>query len=403
MSLAEFRRKIRLATDAANKGIKYPRLTDAGDVPNTYQLRRPSGIMQLDIDTAGGLPAGGISYISGADGAGKTWLLYNYFAMHQRLYGEMASICYAPTEFLPDYMFMRSLGCRVSVPEMMLDQVDQDRKNMRMPKLTKAEREELRQQTGVFKLLRAPTSEGLLDGLLEIYERNVFHIIAVDSISVLLPSAEAALDSLGEFPQQAANASLVTRFLQHFHSHTQGLGAAPNITTLIFTSQMRANRKKSEGGYGAKYLPDSTEATGAYAARHGKLVDILLKSSTKEKAGPKDPTIAAKLLKWEIVKAKAGSHDNVVGEYTFRYDTPWDHIPHLVATAIQYGVAVENNGQLTFLCRNTSTPLPTKSGADMRDMDLNAVRTLFTTDPDAEMIVRREITAAAGVKTCLYI
>ena len=115
MSVADLRRRVRLATDAINKGMKYSRMADTEDVSNTYLLRRPSGIMQLDVDTGGGLPAGGINYISGPDGSGKTWLLYNYFATHQRLYGEEASICYVPVEFLPDYKFMRLCGCIIAL------------------------------------------------------------------------------------------------------------------------------------------------------------------------------------------------------------------------------------------------------------------------------------------------
>lgn len=405
MSLAEVRRKIRLASDAINKGSKYKLVEDAINVPNPFQLRRPSGIMQFDIDTGGGLPAGGICYLSGPDGSGKTLMLYNYFAQHQRIYGEEASILYAPVEFLPDYKFMRKIGCDVAIPDRMLDEVDRDRLGRRLPKLTKQERAANQTVTGSFKVLRTQTSEEMLDALLTAYASNAFHIIAVDSVSVLQASAEAALDSLADNPQQAANATLLTRFMQHFHPLAAGLADELVTTTVIFTAQVRANRHKSElPSYMAKWEKDWATTGGANAMKHGKLIDVQIWSEGKEKEGTKDnKKIVGKTLKWNLVKGKAGTHDNITGEYSYRYDAPGDHIPSLLSAGIQHGIAVESAGHITFLDKLINGVLVTPMGTELKDIPgIQGLRNLLATDPGAEQTIRREILTAAGIGTCLY-
>ena len=404
-NLAEIKRKLNVAEHAINKGAKYARIANTSDVPNPFFLRRPCGITQLDVDTGGGLPAGGICYVSGPDSSGKTWLLYNYFAMHQKIYGEAASILYAPVEFLPDYKFMRQIGCKVSFPESMLDQIDRDRQLRRMPKLNKAERFDLTSQVGNFKVLRATTAEEMLDSLLIAYESGAYHIIAVDSISVLQASVEASLATLTDNPQQAANATLLTRFMQRFHPLTLGLTSMPVETTMIFTAQVRANRHKSEApAYIAKYLKD-WQAGGANAMKHGKLIDIQMWSEGKDKEGPTGAKrVVAKTIKWNLVKAKAGAHDNTEGEYTYRYSTPGDNTQSIIDCAMKYGVASETKGtgELTFHDKMTGEVLQ-NNGAPLTGIKgLAGLQALLKQDPGTEFLIRREILSAAGIGTCLY-
>jgi RecA/RadA recombinase len=407
-TLAELMRKRRTLIDQINKKFKgWRAIDDVGNVPNPFQLRRPSGIMQLDIDTGGGLPAGGICYLSGPDGAGKTWLLYNYFAMHQKIYGNKASILYAPVEFLHDHKQMRRIGCQVAIPERMLEEIDTDRIARRLPKLTKQERAALRTQVGVVDVLRTETAEELLDSLLAAYKSNVYHIIAVDSVSVLQASAEAVLNTLADNPQQAANATLLTRFMQRYHPLTLGLSKEPLTGTVIFTAQVRANRHKSElPSYMAKWEKDWATTGGANAMKHGKLIDAQLWSEGKDKeVGPnKTKVTIGKTVKWLLVKGKAGTNDNITGEYSYRYSAPGDHIPALVSTGVQYGAAVlGDDDRITFLDKQTGEALPTRKGTKLADIKgLQGLRDLLESEPDAEFTIRREILAAAGVGTCLY-
>jgi RecA/RadA recombinase len=401
-SLAEVRRNVKLATARINKGSKYQLIVPCEEVENTFFLRRPSGIMNLDCDTGGGLPAGGTAVISGPDGAGKTYLLYNYFAAHQRIYGDYASILYAPVEFLPDYKYMQKMGLRVHMPDANIAQIDRDRVNTRRPKLTKQEIAELQKQVGFFEILRAQTAEEYLDAILTAYASRAFHIIAVDSISMIMPDAEAALETLDKNPQQAALASLMTRFFQHLHPLTSGL-EGPNSTTLILTAQVRSNRNKATAlPHIAKYLKDWA-TTGAHALRHGKLMDIQISAAGKEREGSGDSKrIVGKLMKWELVKAKAGSHDNIFGEHSYMYDDPGDYITPIYETAIRYGAAQEIGKTITFL-DGAGTPLVTDEGTVLSGIPgKDGLRDVLRAEPAAEWLIRRTIHTASGGGTCLY-
>ena len=400
---AQRKRKLTAIKTQLNK--KGTVITTADEAPNTFQYRRPSGIMQLDIDTGGGLPAGGLSVVSGPDGAGKTWLLYNYFMMHQRIYKENASILYCVVEFLPDYKYMRNVGVQVPLPDSMLDEINMDRVARDLPKLTKAERASFKTTVGSFDILRAPTAEAILDAVLKAYASNAYHIIALDSVSVMQASAEAQKDTLQDIPQQAANANLLTRFMQKFHPLTLGL-EDPNMTTLISVAQARANRKKSEmPSYIGKWQKDWQPSQGAHALRHGKLIDILIHASGKDK-DKKTGIIKSKTVKWELVKGKAGTHDNIVGETTYTYDDPGDHISNLVFTGMKKGVIVESEGRLTVIDRMNQQPLTMLVDGDRRTLtDIEGpqeLRNIFREHLDIELRVRREILTAAGVGTCLY-
>ncbi|MCI0563294.1 MAG: hypothetical protein MN733_32860, partial [Nitrososphaera sp.] len=92
------RQKLMALMNKINREAGIPALRFADDDPNPYYLRRPCGIMQLDIDMGGGAPAGGLSTVCGPDNAGKSLLLYMFFAMHQRLYSRESYIGYCIPE-----------------------------------------------------------------------------------------------------------------------------------------------------------------------------------------------------------------------------------------------------------------------------------------------------------------
>jgi hypothetical protein len=335
--------------------------------------------------------------------SGKTYLLNNYFAMHQRIYGESASILYAPVEFLPDYVHMSKVGCAVALPDQMIAEINRDRLFRRMPLLTKEETTALKRQVGVFAILRTQTAEEMLDSLLRAYASNAFHIIAVDSISVLQAKVEAALDTLEDNPQQAANASLLTRFMQRFHPLTLGLSDELVTTTTIFTAQVRSNRKKSEvPSYMSKYMKDWATTGGANAMKHGKLIDIQIWSDGKEKEG-KDKEVVGKTMRWDLVKGKAGTHDNITGEYVYRYKEPGEHTRSIIESGVSHGVCVEVDGGLTFLHAQTKEPLILSNGMTLQGIPgVGGLKEIFNQSLEAELMVRREILAAAGVERCLY-
>src|SRR5690606_37891032 len=115
-----------------------PVLVAAEDLSVNSYLRRPSGVMQLDIDTGGGLPAQSMVTIGGPPNAGKSTLLYHYYGMHQRLYGESSYIAHACPEGL-DYIQARRCGWVIPVPLNVIEAMQKEREESGEPLLTQDE------------------------------------------------------------------------------------------------------------------------------------------------------------------------------------------------------------------------------------------------------------------------
>lgn len=398
LTLAEKKRRVTALMNKLNPKDGPPVLAYANQVPNPFYLRRPSGIMALDIDCAGGLPAGGLSYLSGPDGAGKTMLLYRYFAMQQRLHGANCYLALAPTESAPDYWFMRKCGMKVAIPDDNIEEMDEDRKRRGLPPFTKEERASFKEQTGHFSLILGQTSEEILDHLYEVIMSGVFNIAALDSVSAICSSSEWAKETLEKNPQQAANAGLLTRFMQRYHPLTTGYGGR-NETTVIFTSQVRSNRSKADApGHIQKYLKDWAP-TGAWAAKHAKLFDIVISPGEKLRAKKKFEgeagEVIGKEVRWELIKGKAGAHENTRGEINMTYEHGIDTVGNIIDCGMQWGAIIEKAGKLTVRTEGGTAPVIENISS------VEKLREMLTTDSVFEMAVRREVLAAANIN-CKY-
>lgn len=369
-------------------------LAHANDAPNTYALRRPSGVMQLDIDTGGGIPSGGISMLSGEDNAGKTHLLFKYMAMHQRLYGDDSCIGMACIEQSFDFAQALHAGITVSIPDEILADWNKMREARGIPHYTAEERRFFKRQAGEFIIIRGATGEETLEAVLGIAARKLFGIIGLDSVSALLPQADAD-KSLDEEAKRAARANLMTQFFAHYYRHSTGLDGL-NPTTLIFTQQVRSNQDRANApSYLQRYIPDYA-VTGARATRHGKLIDVMVKSGekvTRTISGVKH--IIGKEMKWEITKGKAGAHDNVYGSTNFYYDRGVDTLETVIETGQRLGTLVTCSDGLYSIRPETG------EATDLGAPDVATLRKLMEVDFEFELNLRREILATAGIK-CIY-
>jgi RecA/RadA recombinase len=371
----------------------------ASDVPNTYELRRPSGIMQLDLDTGGGLPAGGLSYVSGPDNSGKTFLIMLYMLMHQRLYGPQSSLAYACVEGGFDFKRAINMGLKVAVPDETIKQWDMERMQRGFPAYTKTDWEFFKQQIGEFVLIGGNTGEEILQTTLNAIRAKLFGIVAVDSVSIILPEADADKD-LDEANKRAANASLITDFIKHYTPLTSGLDGL-NYTTLIFSSQVRSNQERANANPSIQKYIKQWATTGAYAGKHGKLIDICVWSGEKiYKTVHKEKAVVGKETKYEIMKGKAGAHDNVQGSFTFYYDSVLtggvDQYDSIITAGIRLGVIREVNGKISVIRPETGEPSEIQGIPGFPTF----VR-MMQVDFDFELAVRREVLAAKGIM-CLY-
>jgi RecA/RadA recombinase len=368
------------------------------------------------------LPAGGLTYLSGPDGAGKTFLLYKYIAMNQKLYGERSAVALAVSEAAPDHFFMRKCGVQIAIPETMLEERINERKERGLPSFTKEQLREFRSKTvGTVKLLRGAHGEELLGAVLECFDAGIFDIIALDSVSAVLPEADAGKD-LDEPGKRAAAAGMLTKFFQHYLNGTTGYYGL-NPTTVIFTSQVRSNSKKAEApAHIQKYLPDYAPQ-GAWAAKHGKLIDILVKGGAKEKEEVKvTPSslgeLAAqqrnkrvqvgKTVQYEVLKGKAGVHEGITGEFEFHFPASATEMNDpsklltedqrmVLVSAMQRGILFEREGLVTVYDLATQQPYP-----NLKDIaGINRLVDMMRADFELELMLRRAVLSAAAIE-CAY-
>lgn len=399
---ADRKRVLKTLLSQINTQAKYTVAAMADDVVSPYFLRRPSGIMQLDIDTGGGLPAGGVSMVSGPDNAGKSYLLYKYYAMHQRLYGNKSMLALAPVEGAPDYWFMRKAGMRIAIPDVMIEERQAERRQRGLPTFTKAERADFKDQIGEIIILAGQTGEHLLDAVHDSVRTNLFGIIGIDSFTALLPEEQAKQSTLEDDGRRASHATLATNFFQRLYPFLLGMWGR-NDTTILCTQQVRANNKKSEApSHIQKYIRDWAPA-GSYAARHGKMIDMLVwngeKVRGKKKSGSEESApVIGKWINWELMKGKAGAHDNTRGDVEFLYDGFTNDLQDLVMTGIRYKAIVEDEGCLNLVNQNSGEIMSEfaqvpNSDAFIAKMQAGGI--------DSELTVRREVLAAARIE-CAY-
>lgn len=376
--------------DGGHKVIAY-----ASDIPNTYELRRPCGVTQLDIDTGGGLPAGGMCMLSGPEGAGKSELLLSYMVMHQRLYGDNSMLAWMPLETQFDFKLALRRGLRIRVPSRMVDQWREERFQRGLTDFTKEERESFNQQIGEFVLLGGNTGEEALEAVLACVEKGIFGIIGVDSINGLMPAANVDKD-LSEEQKRAAHATLMTKFCNHYIPLTTGLNGV-NETNLIFVQQVRSNQQKATApSYMQAYLKDWA-TSGAWAMKHYKLVDIIVHTGqTLKKQINGQKVTVGKEVKWELDKGKAGCHDGVTGSIPFYYDGGIDKIGSLIVAGVKLGVIREADAGVEILKPETG-----EVNEELFAPSLGHLDSMLRQDFDFELRVRMEVMAGAGI-SCLY-
>lgn len=356
---------------------------------NSY-LRRPTGVMQLDVDLGGGFPAQSFVTIGGPPQAGKSTIMYHTFAQHQRLYGDESFIAIGTPEGGIDYIQARRCGWIIPFPTNVIEAMQQSRREQGYPPLTKEEVAELRREVGCNTIIETGTMEEILDATEDLLRSHLYGLVGLDSYESLIPGAEAGLDSLEENAQQAARANLITRFLQHYGPIKR---APEHYTTFIMTTQVRTNRKKAEApGPIQKYLPDYSDDKSAWALQHWRSIHLQVGSGEKIKEGKDSKTILGKQFTWKLPKGKEGTHDNIVGETPYYYDDRCFNIQNTVLlTGLRYGVIRETGGALTFY-RN-GVPDDYLCHIHGKEMFIQALLEM----PSIEWDVRREICMVANV------
>ena len=320
----------------AKKNKKPYVISLASEFHNPFDLRRPSGLISLDLATGGGLPAGGLCEIAGPEGVGKNYLANRYISRVQEIYGDDVGIAVICFEASYDKSYARRCGVHVAYDDYEIERLRQERVS-KGKELSDEEIAQLKKQVGQFVIIR-DDPESALDMTIDIIASNAFQIVLLDSWDALL--VEDARDkSFEESERVGSMSTLQTRFARKlFHalnsSSTKGYGE--NETTIIALRQVRANM--SAMPYQRKW-----KVGGAQALKHTNLVQIVLSPGSRIKDGS---TYIGKEVNWEIGKGKAGCHDGPRGTFRYYYDPPHiDEVEDFLQAMYKAGIIRKKRGK----------------------------------------------------------
>lgn len=323
--------------------VKVPgsRVTAAKDAETAFLLRRPTGILSLDLATGGGFPAGGLSEIHGKENVGKNYLCNLLVQQNQRIYGEQSNVAIASVEYPYDKLFARKSGVSVALSESEIRKMEMERGE----DFDDDTRNELMTQTGGIHLLSAPNAEMLLDMIFECVRADLFQLILIDSIATLLVSDE---DENGLMDKKMNGLALPRTVALFFRKLTAAYynqpHNRPNLTSLVVTNQIMAHI----GGFARPGMLPPTTVKGGYALKHGKLLSIELKRGETEKVAKSK---VGHEVKWRVTKGKAGCADGAEGVFSFSTqaaDFGADMREDALHVALSAGVFTKSAAQYAF-------------------------------------------------------
>lgn len=382
-----------------NARMKSTVLKRADEANTSYLLRRPTGILSLDIALGGGFPASAPSVIVGPDSAGKDYMLYRMMGEQQRLHGDSFAGLLYMTEFKLDKAFARKSGFIVGYTDEELDEADAARQREGRPPLTAEERAELQHQIGQVVIIDDVIADYAFDAVIDAIAANEFHIVAVNSIGFLQTLAKEETDSFSEFAQQSNEAVLLTKFMTELAltlNRTPPNGTR-NETAVVLINQMRTRRDaRIIPGRPATDKDKMQPAAGAMALKHGKAVELTLFKgpSITDQSDPKNPEILGREVRWEITKGKLGTHDNIKGVFNYLYEHGADTIGDMLKVGVSLEVVKRAGSWHEWISEENS---------EMRfkvNSEANARRFLME-HPEVHETFRKECLRAARI-TCRY-
>ncbi len=347
-------RKARLAavTASVNKAMGATVVQRAEALSSAHVLRRPTGILSLDIGLQGGFPASAITVIVGPDGAGKDYLLWSTAAECQRIYGDDFAMAVYLTEARLDKQYMKDIcGFQVGMSEAELEEADLAQEAAGLPALTAEQREHYSRQIGSLYVILGVSAEDGFDAIIEYIESNSCQIVAVNSIGFLQTEAKEKTDSFKEFAQRSSEAMLLSKWAPKLAMTLNRDVAAGerNETSIILINQVRAaEAKRMMPGRIAQDKDRYRPATEAWALKHGKAVELSIHNGPKKyDLNAKPPVVLGRNKTWEVTKGKLGLHEGIKGDFDYFFEFGADLIGDLVTVCKSLGV-LEGAAWLTY-------------------------------------------------------
>lgn len=304
---------------AKTGGVKFQ---TAKEVVSPYSLRRPVGILSVDLSLRGGVPAGTVMQVYGPEGVGKDYIFNSMAAQVQENYGKDAKVFMSSFGYSWDRTAMLMAGMYLPyTPELADEGIDIDH-----PKYAKF----LKKRGDLINIEFDPEefnpdddygpAEAILSGVIACVETGEFQLGVINE----LPAAETqwhADAELGDNSRVAALASLLADFQRKYY-HAMKI-IRNNETTLVVINQMRAK-------IGATHGKQTTEPCG-FALKYLKAVDLHLNSWQRIK---REDTVVGKMVDWEIAKGKCGLSEGGAGKYAFLFYEGADRLLDLLEVCV---------------------------------------------------------------------
>lgn len=319
----------------------------ASSYSTSYMLRRPTGILGLDLGLGGGFPAGATSVIWGPDGVGKDYLLWRTLAESQRIFGEDFAACVYLTEFLTDKRYIRDrCGLKIGLTDGEIDEINLILESRGRPHLTDEQAWHYQEKVGEIITITGSTAEVGFDRIMDFVQSNAMQIVAVNSIGFLYTEVKEAAESFADNPQQRNEAIALTKFITKMSTilNRGGPGGERNETSTILINQARS-KDAAPMGRAPTEKEKMKSAADVWALKHGKAIDLRLHSTERLYPGGKTtlPAIGRKKT-WELMKGKLGTHEGKKGEFDYYFKTGADVVADLIDTAIALGVVDAGGG-----------------------------------------------------------
>lgn len=302
----------------------------AEDYDSSLLLRRPSGILSLDIALKGGWPSGLLVEVVGTEGVGKTTLLAETVKQIQTIYGDESAIALAMIEHW-DKAYWKNLGVHVAFSNSEIKQAEEARGK----KFTADEIAYLKYQVGTIVHEKAATAEDLLGMGYELTKTDMFQLCGYDSIGAMQTKVQAE-NELGEKVYAGASA-VITDFV----NKTLQLKTR---TTSFLINQLRQNLK-AKTQYDKEFI-----IPGGQALRYVKAVSVLLKKgeAIRKKIDGKEEVIG-RYVNWFIEKGKLGIGDTGRGSYAMYkgiggFPLGIDKEDDIATESIKYELVVKDGG-----------------------------------------------------------
>jgi len=358
----------------------------AAELLTPQQVRRPTGIPNLDVAIAGGFPAGALSNVYGPQSVGKSWLMWKTLALQQQIYGDDFFCVYVSLGVYPDLSFARMHGLKI--PYARPEEKDFFRSTYfkihgALP--TEEEVEAAGEKVGELVVLFAHTKlpgkkkdewvdndkpmERLLQSTVEISKQHACQMIVVDDIGGM-PTQHRMKDLFADKGTKTADyAKLLTEWVQRLTMTLQMTEDGFNYTSVISVSQVRLVISAAMGGYSkvSSQCIDHLVCTGIYLKKASTT------TSVKEEAGPRP-------IEWRIWKGKFGHADGARGKYVFTPTVGIDYSENLLNTANSHGLITKRAGIWTFEDDLTDARISVRgegSFMDVLDADPVAYKALY--------------------------